>query len=74
MYPTPSFLIIKRTSCRPSPCMRRYRTRTTMAAPLPCRIFSVILLGITLKFVTLVGISHSRFRRFGLGNPRFAFQ
>lgn len=51
---TLSFLCIEATSCLLSPCGRFSRPRTTMEAPLPCRIFR--------------GFPHSRFRRSGLGN------
>ena len=44
------------TSCRPLPCAELSPARTTMAAPLPCWIFS--------------GLPHSPFRRSSLGNLR----
>ena len=43
-------------SCRPSPCAKLSSARTTMTAPLPCRIFS--------------GFPHSPSGHFGLGNLR----
>nr|DAI98558.1 MAG TPA: hypothetical protein [Caudoviricetes sp.] len=46
-------MILVHTNCLPSPCRRRYRPRTTMETPLPCRIFSVIFLAFHgLKFIT----------------------
>lgn len=49
--------MLKYFNCRPSPCKSHYLSRTTTAAPLPCRIFSISI--------------HSLCRHFGLGNPRF---
>ena len=58
------------TSCLPSPCRRLSRPRTTTKAPLPCRIFSVIFLGVsTLEIFHLAALRIAgRFRRSGLGN------
>ena len=58
------------TSCLPSPCRRLSRPRTTTKAPLPCRIFSVIFLGVLiLEIFHLAALRIAgRFRRSGLGN------
>ena len=54
----------------PSPCRRLSRPRTTTKAPLPCRIFSVIFLGVLiLEIFHLAALRIAgRFRRSGLGN------
>ena len=58
------------TSCLPSPGRRLSRPRTTTKAPLPCRIFSVIFLGVLiLEIFHLAALRIAgRFRRSGLGN------
>jgi hypothetical protein len=48
--------MLKNFNCRPSPCKSHYLSRTTTAAPLPCRMFNAK--------------AHSPFGRSGLGNPR----
>ena len=59
-----------RGTCGPSPCGRLSRPRTTTKAPLPCRIFSVIFLGVLiLEIFHLAALRIAgRFRRSGLGN------
>ena len=58
------------TSCLPSPCGRLSRPRTTMEAPLPCRIFSVIFFGsLPLKIYHLAALRIAGiFRRSSVGN------